>query len=192
MKRNKLLLILPLVFGLVVAGYFLVNYSKAQAVGEDDEGIEGVGEASELGEKAEKLLEKLEKKELPDVWVPSSLVITAKGKTTLVNVDLTAVATTTTGTTTGATLTIKIFGLSFTVDASGARIIGGGKELSVSDLKAGDKLLIKGVIDESTGVIKASRIQDRTIQKEAISGLRGKIQELMNLIKELRLKLKGQ
>lgn len=186
-----MLIILSLVLGLILAGYFLVNNGKVQAVEDDGEEIEGVEEASELGEKAEKLLEKLEKKELPNVWVPSSIVITAKGKTTLVNADLTAVATTTTGTTTGSTLTVKIFGLNLTVDASEAKIIGGGKELTASDLKVGDKLLIKGVIDANTGIIKASRIQDRSIKSAEISSIRTRIQELMNLIKELKLKLKG-
>jgi hypothetical protein len=178
----KKLLVISLILGLIFSVYFLINSNQVVAQ-ENSEEVEEEN-AEKAGELFDKISERLEKAELRIEKAPMSLVITPKKKVTLVNVELKEIATST------ATLKVGIFGLTFTVDTSQAKILGGGKELSISDLKVGERLLIKGVVDETTGIIRAERVHDRTFNKETIEGLRSKIQELLKMIEELRKRLK--
>lgn len=191
MSRKKLLVVFPLILSLILAGYILVkNVVTAQEATptptptatptplptEDDE------EIRDIEKLFDRFTNRLEKTELKLDKAPMSMAITSQKKATFINVNLEAIS--------GTNLTVKIFGLTFTVDASGAKIYGGGKEMTISDLKVGNKLLIKGIVDETTGVIKATRIHDRSFHSTTITNIRARIQELLKQIEELRAKLR--
>jgi len=187
MNKQKLIIIFPLVFSLVLAGYFLVQDYRVKAQEQEDEDVTVAEEVEEeeveeAGNKFENLFKRLEKAELRLDKAPMSLIITSQKKATLVNVVLDTIE--------GTNLKVKIFGLIFTVDASEATTVGGGKELVLSDLKVGDRLLIKGVVNAETGVIEANRIHDRTLHKTAISNLKVRIQELLQIIERLQERLR--
>ncbi|MBZ9572395.1 hypothetical protein KJA15_03630 [Patescibacteria group bacterium] len=205
MNKRKVLAILSVIVILFSVGYVLVNnWVTAQEngiviednetnendeiviAGEDDETEDEVGKAEK---QFDKLLKRLEKAEFKLFKAPASLIITSKGKATFVNADLAAIETVTPAE--SGILTVKIHGLNFDVDASKAKIYGGGKKITISDLQIGDKLLIKGVVNEETGIIEATRIHDRSIHKKSIDNLRARIQELLRKIEELRARLEA-
>lgn len=179
MNKKKLLIVFPAILALVGVSYFLVSNQIVKAQENQAENEQTVAE-----EQIDKLVGRLEKEELRLEKAPVSMMITPGKKVTFVNVSLDGIE--------GTDLTVKIFGLAFKVDASTAKIYGGGKDLTLSDLKVGDKLLIKGTIDENTGKITATRIHDRSVHKTAITNLRARIEELTRLLEQLRARLRGQ
>ena len=209
MRKREALAIFSLIIALALTGYVLVSsWAMAQENGEDtttneevdeedetddeeedeedeeeddDEEEEEEEEVEEAEEQFGNLFKRLEKMELKVERASMSLIITPQRKATLVNVDLKTIE--------GDTLTVGVFGLTFTVDASEAKIYGGKEKATVSDLEVGDKLLIKGVVDEETGVIEASRIHDRSVHKKAIENFRAKIQELLRRIEEFQARV---
>jgi len=203
MNRKKILSIFLIIAVLFSVGYALMNnWATAEENGivEEENGAEENGEViispedeEEEVEDAEKLfgklVKRLEKAELKLTKAPASLVITSKVKVTMVNVKLEAIGTVTQGK--EDALTVRIHGLTLEVDASGAKIYGGGKKITLSDLTVGNILLIKGTMDEDTGVIEASRIYNRSSHKKSLENLRVRIQDLLRRIEELRARLQA-
>jgi len=202
MKIKKTLAIFVLISLLFSAVYVTID---SLAVAQEDELIEEENgdenddliiapeDDEEEVENAEKLFDqltkRLEKAELKLTKAPASMVITSRGKVTMVNVNLEAIDFVTGGD--NEVLTVGLHGLTFQVDASGAKVYAGGKKIAVSDLEVGDKLLIKGVVDPDTGIIEATRIYDRSVHRQSIQNLRLRIQELLERIEELRARIRN-
>jgi polyhydroxyalkanoate synthesis regulator phasin len=177
MTLRKIFLIISLSFGLVFVGFIAVNKGvEAFGVGKWTEKLDEWDES--ISQRVEELFGKLEKKEL-GTSSPSSLVITPPGGVTMTNVDLEEINDT--------NLKVGLFGLSFNIDASSAKILGGGREVEISDLNVGDKLLIKGTVE--SGVIKAFLIHDRSLRKKRLEELREKIRTLLEKIRQLQEEL---
>lgn len=86
-------------------------------------------------------------------------------------------------------LNVKLFGISFNINAANARIEGGATTTAVSDIAVGDKLSVSGTIDSATGVISARQIVDRTLEARRTGDVRNRIAELMRLVEQLREEL---
>jgi len=154
--------------------------------GEEDEEDEDEEDEVQDAEKLfDQLTKRLEKAELRLEKAPASMVITSKGRITMVNVNLEAIDED------SQVLTVDLHGLAFEIDASEAKIYGGGKLLTIGDLEVEDKLLIKGAVDEDTGTIEASRIYDRSSHRQSVQNLRLRIQELLERIEELQAQLQS-
>lgn len=136
--------------------------------------------------KLEQSLEKLEKFELPDVEStktnPSSLFFGPQGQARIISGEIVSV-----GTTTPVVDGVKIWGIVLTVDMTNAKFIPAGT--TVSDIKVGDKVNIKGTVDNS-GKITASIVHSLTVrQQQNITEIQARILELIKKIRELQQKL---
>ncbi|MEW5907809.1 MAG: hypothetical protein AB1643_01330 [Patescibacteria group bacterium] len=88
------------------------------------------------------------------------------------------------------TLNVKFYGFNHDVNVSGAKIIGGGQRITLDDFKPGDVLSGKGNFNENTRVIVVSKINNLSFRGRATSSIQARIQELLNLIRQLEEKLK--
>lgn len=87
-------------------------------------------------------------------------------------------------------LNVSYFGLSRDINVAGAKLIGGGKEIQLSDFKAGDKLSASGNYNESTHVITVKEIHNLSFVKNSRADeIQKRINELLKLIESLRAKL---
>jgi len=135
--------------------------------------------------KLEKAIEKLEKFEIPDVEStkenPSSFFVGPQGQVRIINGTITEI-----GSTTPATDGVKVWGLNLRVDRSNTKYIPAGT--TASSLKVGDKVNIKGTINQDTGVISASIVHVLSKPEQTVDELKAKIRELIEKIRELQQK----
>ena len=133
----------------------------------------------------EKSVEKLEDFQLPDVESsiehPSSFFIGPQGQVRIISGEITAI-----GTTTPQIDGVKVWGIDLKVNVGGAKFIPAGTV--VPDLKVGDKVNIKGTIDNATGVINASIVNALSVRQKTIEDLASQIRALIIKIRELQQK----
>ena len=86
-------------------------------------------------------------------------------------------------------INVTFFNFTRDVNVSGAKIMGGGRAISLSDIQAGDKLNAAGNYNASTKVITVYEIQDITARTQNISEIQKRIQQLMDMINALKAKL---
>lgn len=136
--------------------------------------------------KLEQAIDKLEKFELPDIEStktnPASLFIGPQGQVRIISGELISI-----GVATPAIDGVKVWGISLAVDVTNAKFIPSGT--TASRLKVGDKVNIKGTIDNA-GKITASIVHSLTArQQQNITGMQAQIMELIKRIRELQQKL---
>lgn len=115
---------------------------------------------------------------------PSSLAINPQGHVRLTNAEVTAIS--------GSSLSVKVWGLAFTVRQGTSTKVFAGKirELSFSDIKVGDRIDVVGRTSESTpGVIDAEVIHDRALivqaRDEEVARLRSLIEDLIRRLQDI-------
>ncbi len=86
-------------------------------------------------------------------------------------------------------INITFFGITRDVNVSGAKIMGGGRALVLSDIQTGDKLNAAGNYNASTKAITVYEIQDVTSRTQNISEIQKRIQQLIDMINALKAKL---
>ena len=130
----------------------------------------------------ERVIEKLESFELPEIESvrehPASLFVGPKGEVRILSGVITATA--------SSTITVKVWGLSLSVDITNARFIPAG--VSASSLKIGDKVNVKGSINNDTGVIRAATVHGLTPRLRLADELFNQIRKLIELLRELQAK----
>lgn len=135
--------------------------------------------------KIEQLTEKLENFTFPGIEStkinPSSLYFGPQGQVRIISGEITSI-----GTATPAIDGIKIWGISLNVDVTGANFIPAGA--TISGLKVGDKVNIKGTINKDTGVITASTVHSLVTTQQDVVKLQLQITELIKKIRELQEK----
>jgi len=109
-----------------------------------------------------------------------SLSITPNGKVDIRGAKVTSIS--------GNNLTISIFGLSLNATFSSSTNLISAPDSNLSQIKIGDVLQIKGIIDSSSGIISVNQVRDESLVSANISSIRARIQAL---IQEL-LKLQAQ
>lgn len=119
--------------------------------------------------------------------VKSSIEVNPNGKTQLRNAKVLSVSHT--------ALSVKIWGLTFTVDTREAtKFHARGGRIELSDIKTDHHVDVRGEINEETGVIMAREIKDNSItasgddliRETRISDLLKKIEELKKMLQELK------
>ncbi len=164
----KKYLLFAAIFGLIVFGFTALARSENS---END------------SKKLNKAVEKLEKFELPDVESvkenPASLFVGPQGQVRIISGEITAI-----GTSTPQIDSIKVWGLTLSVDVANAKYIPSGT--TASSIKVGDKVNVKGTINKDTGVIKADTVHALTLHQQTINDLTSRIRELIVKIRELQ------
>ncbi len=103
----------------------------------------------------------------------------------------------------GSTLVVSMFGIPVTVNTSGASFVGGQPipmmslqptststtTVSPSQISVGDEVTIQGRIDPTTGIVQASLVRDLTTQVQANSAIMNRINQLLQLIQQLRTQI---
>lgn len=92
------------------------------------------------------------------------------------------------------TVNVTFYGFTRNVNVSGANFIGGGKDITLADVKAGDILNAVGKYDETTRTITVSQIHDVSFNSSSAadtSKIQAKIQELLKMVEALKAKLAG-
>lgn len=168
---------------LVIFTVFVLAISIASTVlAKDDDSDK---EEKALG-KVEKALERLERFELPEVESvrehPASLFVGPQGQTRIIRGEIMSLS----GTTTPAIDEIKVWGLTLKVDMTGANFIPSGT--SKDTLKVGDKVNIRGTMDQTTAVIKASTVHSLSARKRVTDDILEKITKLIERLRELQQK----
>jgi len=164
-------------------GLSLIAFSVlAKSDNKNNNGQQQNNEAKQL----DKAIEKLENFTIPDVEStkinPSSLFIGPQGQVRIISGELTSI-----GTTTPAADGVKIWGINFSVDVSGAKFNPTGT--TASSLKVGDKVNIKGTINKDTGIITASIVHSLATTQQNVNAIQAQITELLKRIRELQEKL---
>lgn len=136
--------------------------------------------------KVEKTLERLEKFELPEIESvrdnPASLFVGPQGQTRIIRGDIVSLS----GTTTPAIDEVKVWGMTLKVDMTAANFIPSGT--SKETLKVGDKVNIRGTMDQATGVIKASTVHSISARKRVSDDIFAQITQLVERLRELQKK----
>jgi len=89
------------------------------------------------------------------------------------------------------TVNATLLGLSRTVSLSGAKIRGGGKTLSLSDIQAGDRLNAMGNYNATVHTATVSQVVDLSYANRQTSDLQSRIQQLLQLVQQLQAQLKA-
>src|SRR3989344_8763344 len=140
-------------------------------------------ETKALG-KVEKALERLERFDLPEVESqrdnPASLFVGPQGQTRIIRGEITSLS----GTSTPGIDEVKVWGLTLKVDMTGANFIPSGT--SRETLKVGDKVNIRGTMDQATAVIKASTVHSLTARQLVNDDILSQITKLIERLRELQ------
>ena len=87
-------------------------------------------------------------------------------------------------------INVSFYGFSRDVNVAGAKLIGAGKQIQLSDFRAGDVLTASGNFNEATRVITVKEIHNLSYAKRGFSDdIQRRIDELLRLIDALRAKL---
>ena len=86
----------------------------------------------------------------------------------------------------GNMLMVEFFGFTREVSVAGARLIGGGKNITLADFKAGDILTGKGTFNQSTKAIGVQEIRNLSYRNRVSDDINSRIQALLDQIKKLQ------
>lgn len=175
--------------------FLFISLFLAMSVGaftvfaEDDDSNRGKNEEKRL-EKAEakfqKALERLERFELPEIESqtehPASLFVGPQGQTRIIRGEITSLS----STSTPALEDVKVWGMILKIDMAGANFIPSGT--NKESLAVGDKVNIKGTMDQGTGVIKASTVHSISARKRVADDILAQITKLIERVRELQQK----
>ncbi len=130
---------------------------------------------------------------------PAGMTIGANGAVRVTSAKVTAVN--------GSTMTVSLFGLSLSVDTSQAQMIGGivlppvststsstttsTPTVQQTQVSVGDLVSINGAMNQASGVIQAQTVRDLTVQSQSTSNIQSRIQQLLQLVQQLRAQLQG-
>ncbi len=130
---------------------------------------------------------------------PAGMTIGANGAVRVTSAKVTAIN--------GSTMTVLLFGLSLNVDTSQAQMIGGivlppiststtstttsTPTIGQTQVSVGDLVSINGTMNQTSGVIQAQTVRDLTLQSQSTSNIQSRIQQLLQLIQQLRAQLQG-
>lgn len=89
------------------------------------------------------------------------------------------------------TINASIYGFSRDVNVAGATIYGGGKQIALTDMQSGDKIVASGTFSESTHVITVQDINDVSYTSRNASNIQSQIQALMQQVQQLQQQLKA-
>lgn len=174
---KKLFIILTVVF-------LAIGIAASTAFAENDDDDSKKGNNSE--KKVEKALERLEKFELPEVESqrdnPASLFVGPQGQTRIIRGEITALS----ATTTPGIDEVKVWGMTLKVDMTASSFIPSGT--TKETLKVGDKVNIRGTMDQATGVIKASTVHSISARKRVSDDILAQITKLVERLRELQQK----
>lgn len=90
-----------------------------------------------------------------------------------------------------ATVNATLFGLNRTVSLSGARIVGGGQAIALSDIKAGDKINALGNYNATAHIATVSQVMDISYSNRQTTDIQSRIQQLLRLVEQLQAQLKA-
>lgn len=88
---------------------------------------------------------------------------------------------------------VKVWGHAFTVEVTSETKLRGHGEgrIEMADVKVGDLVDVKGVMNEDTGVITARELRDDSARSRANAEREGKILEIRKIIEGLKKQLEG-
>lgn len=187
----------------VLAGALYLAFGSRAFAESDDEHDRGNGNAfgikGKLGEDfrdVEKGFSKVFERAsgISPAEVPQSIAVNPQGDVRLTGAEVTAVS--------GNQLTVKLWGWNLTVDRTNAQIIGKvniqeitgqstSTATSTAEINVGDKLLVKGTVNSTTGVVTASWIKNLSLQQQGIADIQSRISQLLQLIQQLQARLRA-
>jgi len=88
-------------------------------------------------------------------------------------------------------INVSFFGFTRDVNVSGAKIFGGGQEISLGDIQAGDKLNASGNYNVTTRAITVYEIKNVTMRKNTLD-IQARIQQLLEMIQKLQEQLRSR
>jgi peptidoglycan hydrolase CwlO-like protein len=94
--------------------------------------------------------------------------------------------------TAGNALNVRFFGFNRDVNVSGAKLIGGGKNITLADFQAGDKLAGRGKYDEANRTITVTEIRNLSYTNRNASDIQKRIEELLKMIRDLQAQMKNR
>ena len=117
--------------------------------------------------------------------VKQSMEINPNGKVQLRNAKVESLGST--------SVVVKVWGHMFTVEVTSETKLRGHGEgrIEMSDVKVGDLVDVKGVMNEDTGVITARELNDNSAKSRGDAEREGKIAEIRKLIEGLKKQLEG-
>ncbi len=98
----------------------------------------------------------------------------------------------------GNSFTAKVFGLTLNfITTSSTSLMwqvssASSTVVSITDMKVGDSINVKGQIDSSSGLVNATQVMDQSLNQQNISSIQQQIQNLLNQLNQLRNQLNLQ
>ena len=89
----------------------------------------------------------------------------------------------------GNMLNVEFFGFNRDVNVAGAKLIGGGKTITLADFQAGDMLRARGNFNASTKTISVHEIHNLSHNNRASGNIQTRINELLELVRKLQTQL---
>ena len=91
----------------------------------------------------------------------------------------------------GNMLTVEFFGFTREVSVAGARLIGGGKQITLADFQVGDMLTGKGTFNQTTRAIGVQEVHNLSYRNRASTDINNRIQALLEQIRKLQEQIKN-
>ena len=91
----------------------------------------------------------------------------------------------------GNMLTVEFFGFTREVSVAGARLIGGGKLITIADFQAGDILTGKGTFNQTTRAIGVQEVHNLSYHNRVSTDINNRIQALLEQIRKLQEQIKA-
>ena len=81
---------------------------------------------------------------------------------------------------------VEFFGFTREVSVAGARLIGGGKSVTLADFQTGDMLTGKGTFNPTTRAISVQEVHNLSYRNRASADINARIQALLEMIRKLQ------
>ena len=91
----------------------------------------------------------------------------------------------------GNMLMVEFFGFTREVGVAGARLIGGGRSITLADFQAGDVLTGKGTFNQTTRTIGVQEVHNLSYRNRASTDINNRIQALLDQIKKLQERIEA-
>jgi DNA-directed RNA polymerase subunit L len=153
-------------------------------------------DAKSEGEKMEKALNKVEKKlekfedKIESAWNvhagERAVTMRANGDFRVSGVEVVSVNAS------SNILRVRFFGFERDINVAGARLIGGGRTITLADFLAGDKLTGSGNFNESTRAITVRDIHNLSYRNRGVNttAIQNRINELLEAVRKLEEQLR--
>ncbi len=90
------------------------------------------------------------------------------------------------------TITGTLYGITKTINVSGATLTGGSQSITLGNIQAGDLITVKGSYDGATHTVTIASVNDVSYATQNNANIQSRINQLLQMVKQLQAQLQAQ